>query len=278
MPCRFGTPRSCRNVYRGRLSSISNRRAYSRAHMTDDVRLRRLSLFQTDAKATNVDGDVLRRAVELRVPVLQWGRRRTSTETELVEQLLRPCLAASMGPSTNVDGDCRCRSGRTPRYRRLQWGRRRTSTATPLDRASMSIGDNRFNGAVDERRRRQAIPAVRKAVERGLQWGRRRTSTETKRLDELAQHYQQLQWGRRRTSTETTGARGPCGQPRPLQWGGRRTSTETAKASRNPRTVGALQWGRRRTSTETELGERRGDCHLGASMGPSPNGDGDSSR
>ena len=31
--------------------SISHRRDYTRAPMTDDVRLRRLSLFQTDAKA-----------------------------------------------------------------------------------------------------------------------------------------------------------------------------------------------------------------------------------
>ena len=80
--------------------------------------------------STNVDGEcssVRRRASQC--PRLQWSRRRTSTERNLVSRLL------VAGPS-------------------LQWSRRRTSTERRCLRPTRAAKSCRFNGAVDERRRR----------------------------------------------------------------------------------------------------------------------------
>ena len=84
---------------------------------------------------------------------LQWSRRRTSTET---------------GPVTLA------------RYVvvRLQWSRRRTSTETRTSRRRRR-GSKRFNGAVDERRRRLPFFVLVPRLFEELQWSRRRTSTET---------------------------------------------------------------------------------------------------
>ena len=40
-----------------------------------------------------------------RSPMLQWGRRRTSTESDDAARAEGVVLGASMGPSTNVDGE-----------------------------------------------------------------------------------------------------------------------------------------------------------------------------
>ena len=84
---------------------------------------------------------------------LQWGRRQTSTESscQSARRLYR-CLA-SMGPSTDVDGE-------------------------PSHDAMPACGRDCFNGAVDRRRRRPCSVGDRQS-HRALQWGRRHDSTET---------------------------------------------------------------------------------------------------
>ena len=109
---------------------------------------------------------------------LQWGRRLASTETSSSPDLLTTSRrfngavdshrrrlggagpgatkrAASMGPSTRIDGDT---AGMVMGLRwcgRLQWGRRLASTETSASSRSESCS-RRFNGAVDSHRRRQA--------------------------------------------------------------------------------------------------------------------------
>ncbi len=90
----------------------------------------RLAISASMEPSTNVDGDFgVVETVNGSISTLQWSRRRTSTETLVVEVGLASRHLASMEPSTNVDGDMSSVSaGR--RYASLQWSRRRTSTET----------------------------------------------------------------------------------------------------------------------------------------------------
>ena len=93
---------------------------------------------------------------------------------------LRPAqrARASMGPSTNVDGELLARTFATAE------GGASMGPSTNVDGEDMArrIDDDRrtrFNGAVDERRRRVPYPHPANPPEGPLQWGRRRTSTES---------------------------------------------------------------------------------------------------
>src|SRR5882757_1667759 len=66
---------------------------------------------------------------------LQWGRRRSSTETQVPHVRISSRLV-------------------------LQWGRRRSSTETCDQQALRFVRHYRFNGAVDDRRRRPPIAVV----------------------------------------------------------------------------------------------------------------------
>src|SRR5262245_40091711 len=82
--------------------------------------------------STNVDGEGSSEAsVGASIAKLQWGRRRTSTESLMAYDRSTMFRDASMGPSTNVDGEDNFGGGQ-------------------------NYGPARFNGAVDERRRREA--------------------------------------------------------------------------------------------------------------------------
>ena len=135
---------------------------------------------------------------------LQWGRRRTSTETLATAREPHACggqasmgpttnvdgdeevcdaanheLVASMGPPTNVDGDKlagRSTRGAMESFNGAADERRRRPGGSP--RAGRRA--RCFNGAADERRRRRVRGQGVRCAERRLQWGRRRTSTETR--------------------------------------------------------------------------------------------------
>src|SRR5580704_13830426 len=87
-----------------------------------------------------------------------------------------------MGPSTNVDGEASADIS-APMSRLLQWGRRRTSTESYQTAIRLRAAPARFNGAVDERRRRATVVALGDVALTWLQWGRRRTSTERSRSE-----------------------------------------------------------------------------------------------
>ena len=190
-------------------------------------------------------------AITVKVDMLQWGRRLSSTETSGGAAVVVRTRGASMGPSTLVDGDA----------------------------AGQPSPDNPhlcFNGAVDSRRRRRAGGAGSKGYCSVLQWGRRLSSTETRRPSPRAGKPRTLQWGRRLSSTET-----PCCGRSPSAsscFNGavdsrRRRRRRSAVASRasgrfngavdsrrrrrpspgtGPRSSSELQWGRRLSSTETQ--------------------------
>ena len=205
---------------------------------------------------------------------LQWGRRRTSTETRRwrlrwppvtrfngaaderrrrhpLRRSEREASDASMGPPTNVDGDDTLLWLTDEDASVLQWGRRRTSTETG------------------------SLP-VRRPVSSALQWGRRRTSTETERELGVSLDESKLQWGRRRTSTETSSSNASRCSSAKLQWGRRRTSTETSRRrGRSARPCsfnGAADERRRRQSVADDAKIVLNE----ASMGPPTNVDGDS--
>ena len=140
-----------------------------------------------------------------RAATLQWGRRRTSTESSDAPGLRDAALGASMGPSTNVDGE----------------------TAAPTCSPYLP---SRFNGAVDERRRRDRMSSGAPNVARRLQWGRRRTSTESPNDLTLNAIGPPASMG---PSTNVDGETRGCGRISPptsvLQWGRRRTSTESRR-------------------------------------------------
>src|SRR5678815_5419592 len=111
--------------------------------------------------STNIDGEESKPySSQTAYVLLQWGRRRTSTESDQtldgrarechgfngavdehrrrgvrIRALVRARVEASMGPSTNIDGE------------------------VPV-RPSRSRASTRFNGAVDEHRRRERIAAL----------------------------------------------------------------------------------------------------------------------
>jgi len=128
--------------------------------------------------STNVDGDGHIESQWGEDVLLQWSRRRTSTETVVTDRVDVPAVLASMEPSTNVDGDASS-TFVVLRGVSLQWSRRRTSTETSCALPSRRSISARFNGAVDERRRRPIRAKLVPAGIPSLQWSRRRTSTET---------------------------------------------------------------------------------------------------
>ena len=109
---------------------------------------------------------------------LQWSRRRTSTESDELGEVVAEHQRASMEPSTNVDGERFTTAGRTSATR-LQWSRRRTSTESSSTCSAVVSACRCFNGAVDERRRRVSSSFAAGLVVGELQWSRRRTSTES---------------------------------------------------------------------------------------------------
>ena len=104
--------------------------------------------------STNVDGDQQRHAA---VPAGPDASMEPSTNVDGDSSMFEPALivnGASMEPSTNVDGDQAAAGHQPPSV-------------------------CRFNGAVDERRRRPFRPCRPAEHDTALQWSRRRTSTET---------------------------------------------------------------------------------------------------
>src|SRR5687767_14248463 len=69
-------------------------------------------------------------------PSLQWGRRRTSTESGRGARVALAVDDASMGPSTNVDGEFNRYATVALSIGKLQWGRRRTSTESTSARST----------------------------------------------------------------------------------------------------------------------------------------------
>ncbi len=111
---------------------------------------------------------------------LQWSRRRTSTETARADSGGTRGARASMEPSTNVDGDGP--SGIVAIA--AQVASMEPSTNVDGDGRGDGVSGSevaRFNGAVDERRRRPSTASAFCSGQSWLQWSRRRTSTETRR-------------------------------------------------------------------------------------------------
>ena len=144
-----GTSRSCRSTAGSRFNGAVDER---RRRAADPTIPRQSGERASMGPSTNVDG-------ETRVTVSP-----------------RRSIGASMGPSTNVDGENPSAAGLDGGVW-LQWGRRRTSTES-LTWHDFLAGSARFNGAVDERRRRDGCSPFGASAGWGLQWGRRRTSTE----------------------------------------------------------------------------------------------------
>ena len=164
-------------------------------------------------------------------------------------------MVASMGPSTDVDGEPAA------------------AIAAPAPRP-------RFNGAVDRRRRRGSARSARRDADALASMG---PSTDVDGEVESAacrQSSRSLQWGRRQTSTERRVERRP---PRESVRASMGPSTdvdgEPAPSSRGRRRAIALQWGRRQTSTEsTRRPSRTRHARRVASMGPSTDVDGELER
>src|ERR1700733_7094643 len=126
-----------------------------------------------------------------------------------------------------------------------------------------------FNGAVDERRRREPTARTATLADGRLQWSRRRTSTESfGRWRCERQGTAPLQWSRRRTSTESSSVAEVAERVGALQWSRRRTSTERTWKLRSASMALLLQWSRRRTSTESPSSRMAGQwcrrCFNGA--------------
>ena len=207
--------------------------------------------------------------------MLQWGRRRSSTETK------RAAEAAGTGERFNgaVDDSRRRHRANAPSAARgarfngaVDESRRRR-----VDRETRAVEHECFNGAVDDRRRRPAQMAVlaahalrasmgpstivdgdrdnmlAKGVTGALQWGRRRSSTET-RARPAARIPSEASMGPStfvdgdvvQLAKRLRGLRASMG-PSTIVDGDARTGSSAGHA-------GELQWGRRRSSTETRSG------------------------
>jgi len=175
--------------------------------------------------STNVDGDTPSPLPAQRGPLLQWSRRRTSTETAgaRVEALVTEL--ASMEPSTNVDGD---RSTGWPQLSPslLQWSRRRTSTETFI---AIDCVRTRLVASMEPSTNVDGDPASPREGSDVSGASMEPSTNVDGDVDErdLAEHVLALQWSRRRTSTETSGRMMCSSVPFTLQWSRRRTSTET---------------------------------------------------
>ena len=248
--------------------------------------------------STNVDGDVRAQTHAAVSPSAASMEPSTNVDGDRSRADRTPVvIAASMEPSTNVDGDRAC--GAIARIVR----RASMEPSTNVDgdgelRRCRTVARCRFNGAVDERRRRRSGSTRRRAARvasmepsTNVDGDRRDAGGAAARarfngaVDERRRRPARrrdgarvalLQWSRRRTSTETMRGAESRRAIAVLQWSRRRTSTETAR-SRSASTLGivVLQWSRRRTSTETGRRRRRRASVLGASMEPSTNVDGD---
>ncbi len=159
---------------------------------------------------------------------------------------------------------------------RLQWGRRSASTERAGTTPAWAAPKVCFNGAVDQRRRREGYGSPGDLAMAVLQWGRRSASTESwgsrcRGAGSRPCFNGAVDQRRRRGGDgaevrvgEALASMGPsisvdgevtstsyaCRAVTMLQWGRRSASTESVRAE-NPANVGAsLQWGRRSASTE----------------------------
>ncbi len=173
----------------------------------------------------------LKLALEPPAPLLQWSRRRMSTETAGLYAAVRSVCRLQWS-RRRMSTETRSTVTEVRRKWRLQWSRRRMSTETtrwPISRWGRS---SCFNGAVDECRRRRTAPSsVGLSHEASME-----PSTNVDGDGGSGGGYClvcALQWSRRRMSTETARARGGRRHRPPLQWSRRRMSTETGSRSRS---------------------------------------------
>ena len=249
--------------------------------------------------STIVDGDDRRRRASTCADGLQWGRRRSSTETTTdgtgtqtlrhrfngaVDDRRRRLqlehaddehgLGASMGPSTIVDGDFALVVGREADHRASMGPSTIVDGDAEVQRAC-DCSPRRFNGAVDVRRRRPSRYGAMGAAQTLLQWGRRRSSTETLgMLVQLDQHGQASMG----PSTIVDGdlERGTSAAPRTPSFNGAVDDRRRRLAS--VRLIAVFHRASMGPSTIVDgdaRAQRGGRAHCRASMGPSTIVDGD---
>ena len=184
--------------------------------------------------------------------------------------------AASMGPSPTGDGEdvaglhCRlCLFG-------LQWGRRQQATERPRP-ALRRRTRRRFNGAVANRRRREQLGRAGRMLASAASMGPSPTGDgEVAIACGFAPTRNPLQWGRRQQATESDGMFAIVLAKAALQWGRRQQATERLRTGEKVsvshfRFNGAVANRRRRVREGADPVPAIG----GASMGPSPTGDGE---
>src|SRR5579883_2465240 len=132
---------------------------------------------------------------------LQWGRRFSTAETNLLQGLVQLRGAPSMGPPF-LNGGNLLSCELLDALELLQWGRRFSTAETAMILS--------------------APPSSR-----SLQWGRRFSTAETRTRRGGVGVGASLQWGRRFSPAETRTRRGGVGVGASLQWGRRFSTAET---------------------------------------------------